>query len=426
MLPGPERSDTPQVAPEGTLTVLSSNVEYGGADIDEITRLAEQGVDAIALQEVTPEFEGALETSGLLEAFPHRVGTARDDAGGTMLLSRTPVELVDSTEGTVFDNLLVTTTIDGTLWHLAAVRTAPPRMGAESWTADAATVGEMVAPHTEENLLLVGDLDAIAQHHTMRELTADGSLAAPGRGRGVGLWEPAWPVGHSVPPFARIGHAIVGPRVESPVPSCLTNPGTDHRALRVQVSPVAQGGVEHSPDAQSIVQPGLRQPTSAQGLCTAAPLEHHDAQAATHGRGQDRRDAAERPHQRIHHHQRVEREQGCEHPRRLSEHRACTDPAHHGEHPEARRAHPRHQPGAGVMHQQREEQVEHDRGEHHAQCTGPADPEIVVPGRVQVDHVRHDHQATGTRRAEAFSAARRGAPSSGRRTGAVIPAVSRG
>lgn len=369
MLPGPERSDTPQVAPEGTLTVLSSNVEYGGADIDEITRLAEQGVDAIALQEVTPEFEGALETSGLLEAFPHRVGTARDDAGGTMLLSRTPVELVDSTEGTVFDNLLVTTTIDGTLWHLAAVRTAPPRMGAESWTADAATVGEMVAPHTEENLLLVGDLDAIAQHHTMRELTAADSLrslAVHGHGRREGLWEPTWPVGRSVPPFARIGHAIVGPRVEGPVPSCLTNPGTDHRALRVQVSPVAQGGVEHSPDAQSIVQPGLRQPTSAQGLCTAAPLEHHDAQAATHGRGQDRRDTAERPHQRIHHHQRVEREQGCEHPRRLSEHRACTDPAHHVEHPEARRAHPRHQPGAGVMHQQREEQVEHDRGEHHA------------------------------------------------------------
>ncbi|WP_175285967.1 hypothetical protein [Brachybacterium squillarum] len=43
MLLGPEWSDTPQAAPEGTLTVLSSNVEYGGADIDEITRLAEQG-----------------------------------------------------------------------------------------------------------------------------------------------------------------------------------------------------------------------------------------------------------------------------------------------------------------------------------------------------------------------------------------------
>lgn len=245
MLPAPERSDTPQVAPEGTLTVLSSNIEYGGADIDEITRLAEQGVDAIALQEVTPEFEEALETSGLLEAFPHHVGTARDDAGGTMLLSRTPVELVDSTEGTVFDNLLATTTVDGTLWHLGVIHTAPPQMGAESWTADAAAVGEMVAPYAEENLLLVGDFNAIAQHRTMRELTADGSLrslAVPGRGRGEGLWEPTWPVGRSVPPFARIDHALVGAGVEGPVPSYLTIPGTDHKALRVQVSPAVTDG----------------------------------------------------------------------------------------------------------------------------------------------------------------------------------------
>ncbi|WP_341855076.1 endonuclease/exonuclease/phosphatase family protein [Brachybacterium sp. GPGPB12] len=142
-------------------------------------------------QEVTPEFEEALETSGLLEAFPHRVGTARDGAAGTMSLSRTPVELVDSTAGTVFDNLLATTTIDGTRWHLGVIHTAPPQMGAESWTADAAAVGEMVSLDTEENLLLVGDFNAIAQDHTMRELMADGSLrslAAPGgaAGRGCG------------------------------------------------------------------------------------------------------------------------------------------------------------------------------------------------------------------------------------------------
>src|SRR5690606_12596982 len=195
--------------------------------------------------EVTPEFEEALETSGLLEAFPHHVGTARDDAGGTMLFSRTPVELVDSTEGTVFDNLLATTTVDGTLWHLGVIHTAPPQMGAESWTADAAAVGEMVVPYAEENLLLVGDFNAIAQHRTMRELTADGSLrslAAPGRGRGEGLWEPTWPVGRSVPPFARIDHALVGRGVVGPVPSYLTIPGTDHKALRVQVSPAPADG----------------------------------------------------------------------------------------------------------------------------------------------------------------------------------------
>ncbi|WP_394214369.1 endonuclease/exonuclease/phosphatase family protein [Brachybacterium vulturis] len=242
MLPAPERSDSPQLAAEGSLTVLSSNVEYGGADVDVLTRLAGPEVDAIAIQEMTPDFEAFLAEAGLFERFPHRVGTAREDAGGSMLLSRTPLELIDRTEGTAFDNLLATTTLDGTLWHLAVVHTAPPQVGAEAWTADAAAVGAMVAPYTHGNLLLVGDFNAIAQHHTMRQLTADGSLrslAAYGRGRGEGLWEPTWPVGHRIPPFARIDHALAGREVSGPRPVYETVPGTDHRALMVTVSPSA-------------------------------------------------------------------------------------------------------------------------------------------------------------------------------------------
>ena len=245
MLPAPPRDVGPEVVPVGSLTVLSSNVEYGGADVAEMARLAEPGVDAIALQEVTPAFETALEEAGLFEQFPHRVGTVREDAGGTLLLSRTPLELVGRTEGTVFDNVLATTEIDGTPWHLAAIHSAPPQMGAEAWTADAAAVGAMVAPYTQENLLLVGDFNAIEQHRTMRQLTADGSLrslAAAGRGRGEGLWEPTWPVGSTIPPFARIDHALVGSDVQGPMPTYLTIPGTDHKALQVQVSPATSDG----------------------------------------------------------------------------------------------------------------------------------------------------------------------------------------
>lgn len=241
MLPGPERDAVPEIVAPGSLSVLSLNVEYGGADVQDIRSLSLQGVDAVAIQEITPDFEASLAAAGMFETFPHRAGTAREGAGGTMLLSRTPVELVDSTEDTVFDNLLATTTVDGALWHLGVIHTAPPQMGAEAWTRDAAAVGEMVAPYTAGNLLLVGDLNAIEQHHTMRELTADGSLhslAVAGRGRGEGLWEPTWPVGRTAPPFARIDHAIAGEGVSGPVPTYLTVPGTDHRALLVRASPV--------------------------------------------------------------------------------------------------------------------------------------------------------------------------------------------
>ena len=77
-------------------------------------------------------------------------------------------------EGTRFENLIATTTVDGTDWHLGVIHTVPPQMGADVWTDDAAAVGRLAEPFHEENLLLVGDFNAIDQHHTMRELTAGG------------------------------------------------------------------------------------------------------------------------------------------------------------------------------------------------------------------------------------------------------------
>lgn len=241
MLPAPSREEHRVIEAEGTITVLSANLQYGRADVDSLARLADERVDALALQEITPGFAEELGEAGLLAQFPHRIGSAREGAGGTMLLSRTPVELLARTESTGFDNLLATTSVDGTLWHLAVVHTAPPQMGAGAWTKDAAAVGELVAPHTQENLLLVGDFNAIEQHHTMRSLTADGtlrSLAAAGRSRGEGLWEPTWPAGTRIPAFARIDHALVGEHVRGPRPRYATIPGTDHRALIAVASTV--------------------------------------------------------------------------------------------------------------------------------------------------------------------------------------------
>lgn len=241
MLPGPARDEVPALEADGSLTVLSANVEYGQADVDALARLAEPRVDVLVIQEFTPDFEEELAAAGLLEQFPHTAGSAQEGAGGTMVLSRTPVELAARAEGTVFDNLVATTTVDGATWHLGAIHTAPPQLGADAWTQDAATVGELTAPpYTEENLLLVGDFNAIEQHHTMRELTADGtlrSLAASGHGRGEGLWEPTWPVNSRVPSFARIDHALAGAGVQGPVPSYIAVPGTDHKAMIVSASP---------------------------------------------------------------------------------------------------------------------------------------------------------------------------------------------
>lgn len=237
----PQAAVTPApTAKDSTLTVLSLNLQYGLADIDEVAALITPDVDVLALQEYTPGFEEQLADAGLLEQFPHQVGTAATDASGSTLLSRTPVELAARTEGTAFENLIATTTVDGTLWHLGVIHSAAPQMGADVWTDDAAAVGRLADPFLEENLLLVGDFNAIPQHHTMRALTDAGTLhdlAGPGSGVGGPRWHPSWPTGSRIPPFARIDHALVADGVRGGVPRYEAVAGSDHKALIVEVAP---------------------------------------------------------------------------------------------------------------------------------------------------------------------------------------------
>lgn len=234
--PAPERSDIP-VAVGNPLTVLSLNLQYGRADAEEVAELATAEVDVLALQEYTPEFEEELAATGLLEQFPHSAGTPEEGAAGSVLLSRTPIDLLARTEGTVFENLIATTTVDGTDWHLGVVHTAPPQMGADRWSHDAAAVEELAAPCLEENLLLVGDFNAIDRHHTMLELTEGGDLEdLAAREQGELRWHPTWPTGMAVPPFARIDHALASDAVIGDVARFETVTGTDHKALVVMVA----------------------------------------------------------------------------------------------------------------------------------------------------------------------------------------------
>lgn len=239
--PAPERSDTP-IEAGSTLTVLSLNLQYGRADVGEVSALITEDVDVLALQEYTPAFEEQLVQAGLLDRFPHQAGEAGTAAEGTMILSRTPVELVAQTDDTVFGNLIATTTVEGTDWHLGVIHTAPPQLGADVWAHDGAAVGELAAPHLEENLLLVGDFNAIDQHHTMRTLTAGGDLrdlAARRVGDGPG-WHPTWPTGTWIPPFARIDHALAADSVVGGVARFETISGSDHKALLVEVAARAE------------------------------------------------------------------------------------------------------------------------------------------------------------------------------------------
>ena len=209
------------------LVVLSLNLQFGRADVAEVEQhIDDSDADVLAFQEYTPDFEIRLRDAGVLERYPHRVGSARTDAGGTMLLSRTPLEIVGETD-TVFHNFVATTTIEGRVWHLGAMHSTPPQFGVTPWAEDGAKVAQLAARFSEERLVMIGDFNAIREHFPM-QLLATAGMRPSGQN-----WVPTWPVGRRIPPFAHIDHCLVAPGVESREPAHFEVTGSDHKGLVV-------------------------------------------------------------------------------------------------------------------------------------------------------------------------------------------------
>lgn len=229
------RPVTPVPAQLG-IELLSANVQYGRADIDDLLANVDENTDLLVFQEYTSAFDQQLAQAGVNDDFPHRIGTIREDAGGTMILSRHPLTEVDRTDDTAFDNILVRVNVRERDWLIAAVHTAPPQLGAASWAHDGASVLAMLEPHLDERLVAVGDFNAIDEHHTMRQFAAAGFRNAMGSATATKRpysWEPTWPVGGTVPPFARIDHALASPDTSIWRPWHFEIAGTDHKAMIV-------------------------------------------------------------------------------------------------------------------------------------------------------------------------------------------------
>ncbi|MEZ5086512.1 MAG: hypothetical protein R2722_09745 [Tessaracoccus sp.] len=138
------------------LGVVSANARYGAADVEQILAEAGDHVQVLAFQEYTPEFEERLGEAGAFEDFPYHVGEARTSAGGTVLLSRVPVEMVAETEGLPFLNFVAKLTVDGRDWYVGNIHSTGPHFGAREWAEDGDAIVEMVRPYLDEAIVLVG------------------------------------------------------------------------------------------------------------------------------------------------------------------------------------------------------------------------------------------------------------------------------
>ena len=227
-LPRPQIDATPA---ERGIGVLAVNMQYGNGDLAAIATRVNDWVDVIVFIEHTPELEAEFLASDLAAEFPHAQGTIRTDAGGTRFFSRTPLEVVEALD-TPFDNIVVRTTVAETEWLVAGIHAAPPQLGADAWARDGELVADLVERHLDERMLLVGDFNAIDQHHTMRGVVDAGAVNTASTRLWGETWDPTWPVGHPwIPAFARIDHYLMTPSVNGWAPTYFEVDGTDHMGI---------------------------------------------------------------------------------------------------------------------------------------------------------------------------------------------------
>lgn len=227
-------ADPPPGAGAEPVTVMTANLLKGEADGAEVVREAtEEHVDLLVVEEVTPAELADMDRAGLDDLLPHRVGEPRSYGDGTMVFSRAVLGAAHRVP-TLHDGWVVDM---GGLTVLAVHPYAPTV--ADGWVSDHAAVTDAVERWSPD--LVVGDLNATADHAPMRELADEGyrdvgELANEG-------WQPTWPSGAAVtvlgipvPALAQIDHVLVGARMAALSMHTLEIPGSDHRAVVAEVA----------------------------------------------------------------------------------------------------------------------------------------------------------------------------------------------
>jgi endonuclease/exonuclease/phosphatase (EEP) superfamily protein YafD len=214
------------------LTVMTVNLYRGHADTTAVLRIARaEGVDVLAVSELTPAAAASLHARGLDDLLPHA----------------TPSELVPSTTTALFSRLPLGTPPDaapGSLEAAARGQTAmlpdaagvivgtvhpPPPVPSriDAWRLAQDEMTEW-AGRTRGPIVVAGDFNASVDHPGMRQLQSTGLRDAQevaGAGRPV-----TWPNGRGLPPFVQLDHVLVR-GVDVLSAEDVRVPGSDHDAV---------------------------------------------------------------------------------------------------------------------------------------------------------------------------------------------------
>lgn len=219
------------------LRVLTMNMDWGGADPDEIIQLVrDDHVDLLALQEFTPRARRLLESHGLLDLLPNSAAHPVPDPSGSALYSRYP--LTDTGYLPLpgdFGQAYATVNAPGAPPLL--VDSVHPIAPAERDLVPYWKAGLAMEPRADRGgpvRLLLGDFNATLDHAPLQALLRSGYRdAAATLGDGfVGTW----PYDGTRLPKVTIDHVLADPRIAIRALSAHQVNGTDHRALYAQLT----------------------------------------------------------------------------------------------------------------------------------------------------------------------------------------------
>ncbi|GAC69482.1 endonuclease/exonuclease/phosphatase family protein [Gordonia soli] len=229
-----------RTAPTGgePITVMSSNVLFGGADIDELAeRVRSEDVDFLSLQEVTAETLDRVRRSSIGAQLPHIHAIPGVYAAGTAMLSRFPLTEQAEVPDTVLRNLTARTDLPGApaTQMLALHPAAPLRGKVHYWVEDMEKLDAHLAAMPGGRAIAAGDFNSTWDHARFRGLLRHGFQDATDQS-GAGF-QPSYPtdrLGHR--PFIAIDHVIVRGFVATSLHT-FTLSGSDHRSVVVTLVP---------------------------------------------------------------------------------------------------------------------------------------------------------------------------------------------
>lgn len=226
-----------------TVGVLELNLHYGLADTGALAaEIDRRRPDVVILAEVTDSTLKVLNTKAWRARLPHRIGTTDTDAdpatgyggaAGTMILSRFALTNLGRAHDTAFTNLAVRVAMPEHPFVLVGAHPVNPEYGLGRWLQDGQSLAQLASAHTGEPLVVAGDLNATAEHLTLRELKARAGLSDTATGRG---WHPTYPADAWYPPLIQIDHVLVSRAFTTTGLDTFAVAGTDHRGLMVQLA----------------------------------------------------------------------------------------------------------------------------------------------------------------------------------------------